>query len=256
MKAPIIGVQSYSIRQAFLFEDPLGTLKKVREMGYDAIEVHDVMSRFEAAQLADWLKEAELKCCGMAVSWHEQPDFDKVMRYNEELGNKLMVISSAIPSELRRRDKLKAIIARLNELNDIARAEGFTMGYHAHYTDFFMVDGVSSWDRIMQGTDETFCMQIDTGNMLSAGAYAVHYLNKYPHRSPSVHLKPFDIRIHSGSTMIGEDSFDWPKLIDACIDVGGADTMVIEYSSYQRYGPLEAVRLCCEKLRALLNERK
>ncbi len=258
MKRPTVGLQIYTFNKEYFWEgNPLDVLKQIKAMGYDAVELYNSPLFHEAEQVKHWLDEAGLPCCSMMVDWvcTDDDKFRECIRHCKIIGCDRLIIASAVAADLKKRDKLPGIIDRLKELQEMAKAEGIYVGYHAHFSDFFMVDGVSSFDRIMQGTPDDFGMIIDTGNLLSADVDCIHYFNKYPNRSPVVHLKPFDKKISSGSTMIGEDSFDWPKLIDTCIDVGGADTLVVEYASFNRFKADEAAQLCYDRLNELLDRK-
>lgn len=254
MTQPTIGLQIYTVWEAFMNgNDPEGLFRQIRALGYEAVELYNTMLFYPAERIRDALAAADLRCCSMSIEWNcGEKGLSDWIRYNEVLGNRRLFINSAVPAALRKRESLRGIVRTLNDWHDELQSAGFTTGYHAHYTDFFMVDGVSSYDRILQGTPEDFCMVVDTGNMLSAGANPIHYLRKYPGRSPVVHLKPFDWTRQTGATMIGEDSFDWPTLLRACLDDGKADSLVVEYSSYARYQPLEAAALCYNRLQPML----
>ncbi len=258
MKKPLIGVQMYAVRDEFQkmpSENLYRTLKSIKEMGYDAVEMnywtlnedHDVES---PEVLKEWLTEIGLICNSMLISWKtlEPENLEECFRDNEKIGNKRIVIGGASKEELRSYQGMKRVIKTLNDANEAAKKAGFYMGYHAHAGDFYMVDGVSSWDRIMQETPQDFGMIVDTGNMMDGLADPIHYFNKYPGRSPVVHLKPYDKKFYGAATMIGEDSFDWNELVRTSVEVGKADTLMIEYTNYTRYQPMEAIKLCYEKL--------
>ena len=252
-----LGIQIYTVRDDFK-NNPLETLKRLSALGYEAVELTTMVADWDPLQLKEWFDEAGLRCCGMTTGWsYVLPDkIDSWIEFNKRLGNDRFVVGSAPLADLRERDALKNVIKILNEVYEKAKANGFATGYHAHSTDFFMVDGVSSWDRIMQNTPDDFSMVIDTGNMLSAGADPIHYINKYPGRSPLVHLKPFDAKGATGATMIGEDSFDWNILIDTCINTGSAHTLIVEYSNTRRFDPWTASEMCYDKITKILKDKK
>ena len=54
--------------------------------------------------------------------------------------------------------------------------------------------------------------------------------------------------------MIDEDDFDWNRLLKACVELGGAETLTVEYSNNRKYAPMDAVRMCVEHLRAHMRE--
>ena len=248
----------YTVRDEFQgkpSENLYRTLKAVKEIGYDAIELnywtinedHDVES---AQVLNEWLSEIGLICNSMLITHRSlTPEkLEECFQDNEKLGNKRLVVGGFLKEDLQSYQGLKKIIKTLNDANEAAKKAGFFLGYHAHAEDFYMVDGMTSWDRIMQETPNDLGMIIDTGNMLDGLADPIYYLNKYPGRSPVVHLKPFDKKIYGSAAMIGEDSFDWNELVKTSVEVGKADTLMIEYANYRRYQPMEAAKLCYERL--------
>lgn len=257
MAKPILGIQIHTVRNHFFNEDALKTLKDLKALGYEAVEfVSEVMNKFTAPELKAMLDEAGLICSSTTLSWNDvsPENIEKAMEYFGHIGCKNLVAGGAAPNDLKSRTKIKEIIKALNESNEIAKKAGFTLGYHAHAADFFMVDGVSSWDRIMQGTPQDFNMIIDTGNMLYMRAESEHYINKYPGRTPIFHAKPFDKRISSGAVMFNEDSFNWPALIDLAITKGGMKYLIAEYSNKNRFTPMEAAKLCCDQLKEILEK--
>ncbi|MEG2316881.1 MAG: TIM barrel protein, partial [Clostridia bacterium] len=181
-----------------------------------------------------------------------QPDtLEATMRYSEAIGNKRIGVASAPVKALSERRTLEEVIQHLNWVHEQATRANMEIGYHAHKTDFAVVDGKTVWDRIFENTPESFAMILDTGNALAGGVWSVPLLEKFPGRSPWVHLKPFSLK-DLGATMIGDDDFDWPSLLKACVELGGADTLTVEYSNNDRYEPMTAVRMCIERLRAYM----
>jgi sugar phosphate isomerase/epimerase len=69
-------------------------------------------------------------------------------------------------------------------------------------------------------------MQCDLGHMGTAGADQVAYLNKYPGRAATVHVKP----AHA-APLLGDaaDTNKWPEIFNACESVGGTEWYIIEY---------------------------
>ena len=254
MKNIPIGLELYSVREAFA-ENPENTLKKVANLGYACVEFcNDTLDLFEAERLNDALAAAGLYCCGYLTSWSDMQtdNYARMLRYNEKLHNPYIAIGSAPVAMLRSREGVKKVIAHMNAMHSIAGNEGFRFGYHNHETDFVMVDGVSAWDRIMDAMPEDFLMVLDTGNALAGGAQSVPILQRHPGRSPWVHVKPYSETLEGYDTMIGEDSFDWPKLLDACIRLGGARILTVEYGRRRKYEPFYGAKLCIEGLKANL----
>jgi sugar phosphate isomerase/epimerase len=70
-------------------------------------------------------------------------------------------------------------------------------------------------------------MQCDLGHMGTAGVGPVMYLNKYPGRAASVHVKPSARQ--KRDLLVGEDELNWPAIFKACETVGATEWYIVEY---------------------------
>lgn len=248
-----IGLEMYSVREAYA-ADADGTLAALRDMGYDGVEFYGGEGNNLPAEAAnELLAKHGLTCFGYQPDWPwvQEDTFERTLRFSEAMNNRRIGIAAAPADVISTREGLESVIALLNKLNDTAQKSGFELGYHAHRTDFVVVDGKTAWDHIFENTPDSFRMVLDTGNALAGGAWSVPLLEKFPRRSPWIHIKPFSLK-DQGATMIGEDDFDWPELLTACVELGGAEILDIEYSNNARYQPMEASRLCIERLRGYM----
>ena len=250
-----IALEMYSVRTQFA-EAPQKTLDALSAMGYDGVEFYgSEKNNLPAAECVAALKNAGLTCMGYQPDWPwvGKDTLLRTFEYSAAIGNKRVGIASAPVDMLSQRDTLEEVIRHLNWAYEEAVKAGFEIGYHTHKTDFVVVDGKTAWDRIFEGTPQGFKMVLDTGNALAGGAWSLPILEKFPGRSPWVHIKPFSLRA-LGATMIDEDDFDWPRLLRACVELGKADTLTIEYSNNAKYEPMTAVKMCVEHLRAHMVE--
>lgn len=248
-----IGVEMYSVREAYA-QDPLGTLIQLKAMGYDGVEFYGGESNnLPAEQANDALAQAGLTCFGYQPNWEfvQEDTFERTLRFAEAMHTRRIGVAAAPANMVNNRQGLNDVITHLNKLHDIGRKSGFEIGYHAHKTDFVTVGGKTAWDHIFENTPQEFVMVLDTGNALAGEAWSIPLLKKFPRRSPWLHLKPYSFR-DQGASMIGEDAFDWPALLESCVADGGCKIMIIEYSNNARYQPMEAVGLCIQRLRAYM----
>ena len=257
MTKPTMSVQVYSVRELFVEGKELNTLKEIAAIGYEGIEFTEAIMQYPVDTVKSWLAEAGLVCTGMAAGWPalQEGTFEDTLKYLKALGTNNLLIGYATFEETRYRDKLAKIIDRINYIYEVASKEGFYVAYHAHYPDFYFVDGVTVWDRILQGTPKEFGMCVDTGNMISVGVDPVAYLNKYPGKGKVCHLKPFNFRENCPATLVDDDGNDWNLIVDTCLDVGKAEYLVVEYGSYRCYSALEAIKLCYERICAHVANR-
>ena len=91
-------------------------------------------------------------------------------------------------------------------------------------------------------------MQLDTGNALHGGADPVPFLERYPGRAVTVHLKEYS-KGHR-KALIGEGDVCWEDVFRLCETVGGTEWYIVEQESYA-HPPLECVDRCLRALKAM-----
>ncbi|HWF47513.1 MAG TPA: sugar phosphate isomerase/epimerase [Bryobacteraceae bacterium] len=102
----------------------------------------------------------------------------------------------------------------MNELGKKTKRDGILTGYHNHTMEFTDIDGIVPFDLLLQGTDPKLVqMQIDVGSVAVAGKDPVAYLEKYPERYFSIHIK--DVRDGKIGVSVGEGTLDWHKIFAA-----------------------------------------
>lgn len=249
-----IGLELYSVRQD-LDRDPRGTLRAVAEMGYEGVEFAGP-PKLSGEELRKLLDEFGLVCCG----WHtpfamvQEDQIDATIALNKAVGNQYVIIPG-FPGDLTktRQDWLK-LADFMNGLATKLAAHGMQTGYHNHHTEFQPLDGEWPWDTFFGNTKKEVIMQLDTGNALRGGAESAPILERYPGRAVTVHLKPYKTGLDDPNAgykpLIGDDSVDWQNVFRLCESIGGTRWYIVEYES-DLYPPLEAVKRCLEKLKAM-----
>jgi len=263
-----IGLQLYSVRGE-LQRDFLGTLKKVKEMGYDGVEAFGVLDK----SVKEWneaLTAFDLKIPSSHVSVKElSVDTPKTMALYRELGCDYVVIpwmSFGKKSELLE-ENLKTIASLAEE----AKKVGLQLLYHNHNFEFEKVDGSYILDIIYSTVPETLLQtQIDTCWAKFAGVEPCTYLKKYANRAPLVHLKDYYKSEHDDSVpydLIGAEKEekkksdfqfrplgtgvqDVPALLEASKQVGAKWVIVEQDESYDR-STLEDAKISIDYLRGL-----
>jgi len=236
-----LGLQAYSVREAFE-ADPFDTLKKVRAIGYTGVEItlaaikHHGVDKVKAA-----LAEAGLECYGILTGWSDMSDekLADTIKTNGDLGSEFLVIGSVPSSQVTNIDEVNAAVARMNEVTKLLREQGVVTGYHNHCGDHTnIIDGKSFFEHIFDNTPEDFVMLLDTGNALEAGVESIPTINKYPNRSPYLHIKGYS-KEKGYLAYIGDDDFDWKATIECAIKVGGAKVFDVEFGKRGDYDPFE-----------------
>ena len=254
MKKPVIALQIYSLRDIFM-KDAEKAIKEAAKMGYEGIEFFHYGEIAPAENLKKWLDEAGVFCVAHNVNWPDilPENIDKTLEYCKKLGTNRIIIGSAPTDQLDKRSKMQGLLDIILKAYEKAKAEGFEIGYHTHYTDFAVVDGINFWDRVLSNTPEDFQMILDTGNCEAGGGNSMHYLKKYPGRSMIVHLKPYHEKL-AAATMMGEDSYDWDELVKLAVESGKADTLTVEYSYDNGKPSTENAKQCFDFIKAIVDK--
>ena len=124
-KVPI-GIQWYSLRTV-IKEDVPGTLERIAEMGYEAVEFAGYYD-LTGEERCDMLQANDLVCAGShtGLPQLEGDAFDETVAINKALGNDRLIIPGA------NFDDLQATLARFNAVHERAKAEGMKVGFHNH----------------------------------------------------------------------------------------------------------------------------
>jgi sugar phosphate isomerase/epimerase len=243
-----IGLQLYSVRKA-CEEDLPGTLKAVASMGYDGVEFAGYYGR-SAEELRRMLDDVGLQVCGthIELSALEGEEFERTVAYNKTLGNKFLVVPG-LPKE--RASSRSAWLETASAFNDVAaklKPLGMYTGYHNHHTEFAPMEGEMPWDTLFGNTAEEVVMQIDLGNCLHGNADPVQFLERYPGRALTVHLKEYSST--NDRALIGEGDVRWQDVFRLCETSGKTQWYIVEQESYA-YPPLECVDRCLQALRKM-----
>lgn len=243
-----LALQLYSVRHDCEKDLP-GVLKAVAGMGYAGVEFAGYYGR-SAEELRALLDENGLKCAGTHTGLNTilGDHLGATVDFNRTLGNPFLIVPG-LPME--RRDSRAAWLetARLfTEAAEAARPLGAVVGYHNHAIEFQPLDGELPWDTFFSNTPKEVVMQVDIGNALHGGGDPVPYIERYPGRARTVHLKEHSAT--NDKALIGEGDVDWQRVFQLCESVGGTEWYIVEQESYA-YAPLECVDRCLRNLKAM-----
>jgi sugar phosphate isomerase/epimerase len=197
-----IGLQLYTVKES-MQEDPAGTLKKLREIGFGACETAG-FGKLTPKQFRQLLDDSGLAC----PSAHLQFDVANLGPTFEDahtLGAKYATSGSLkLPAVESKRavaaskpgmslDDAKRTAELANRIGEAAKRAGLQYAYHNH--DAETADqggGVIAYDLLLRETDaELVKFEIDCGWMIFGGRNPVDYFKKYPNRFPMIHVKDF-----------------------------------------------------------------
>ncbi len=245
-----LALQLYSVRDDAARDLP-GVLAAVKNMGYDGVEFAGWYGH-DAKTIRQLLDDTGLKICGahIALDTLIGDALPATIEFHQTLGNTFLIVPGLGAQYRSSADAWKNTAQIFNGIAAELRPHGMKTGYHNHTVEFtpFAPGEPLPWDVFFGNTDKDVIMQFDTGNALDGGADALPYLERYPGRALSVHLKE-----HSATdknALIGQGDVPFAKIFDVCETTGGTEWYVVEQESYA-YPPLECAAKCLENLRAM-----
>jgi len=250
-----IGAQLYTVREFTKTpEDYAVTLKKVKEIGYDAVQVSGGC-KIEAEKLGGMLQDNGLVCAATHISFEEmQEDLDKVIANHKALGCKYVGIGG-LPGKYRQSAEGFVTFAReATEVGKKLADAGQQFLYHNHHFEFIRLDdGRRGMDILYEETDpEFFKFEIDTFWVQTAGGDPIDWIRKMKGRMEVVHFK--DMRVSASEirpimSEVGEGNLNWPGIIEACRDNGMVYHLVEQDVCLRN--PFESLRISLENLHKL-----
>ena len=243
-----IALQLYSIREDCERDLP-GTLEAVAGMGYEGVEFAGYYGR-SAKELRAMLDGLGLAVAGAHIRMDTLlgDQLAETVVFHRTLGNRFLIVPG-LPEERRSSRQAWLETARLfNEIAQKLATEGMATGYHNHHIEFTPMDGELPWDTFFGNTRQEVVMQIDLGNAMHGGADPILFLERYPGRAVTVHLKEYSST--NPQALIGEGEARWEDVFRICETTGGTEWYIVEQESYA-YPPLECVEHCLKALKAM-----
>jgi len=190
-----IGFQLYTVRGEFARDVP-GTLKKLGEIGYKAVEfwgyagTTNVYEKYSAAELRKLLDQNGLKCCGMHMDLKalDKDNLQRTIQNNHALGSEYLNVAAA-KEKMATEESIAQLANLLNERSDECKKHGMLIGYHAHPFDFAKIKGRFAWELLFGKTQPEVNMQMDIGNCLAGNGDPIAMLKEFPGRTRTIHIK-------------------------------------------------------------------
>lgn len=267
-----VGLQLYSVRGE-MEKDFEGTLKRVKEIGYDFVEFAGYFGR-SAEEVKALLDKYELT----AISVHQAPalfvnEGQSAVDYLKTIGVKYAAVPWYEASKLAGTDEWENTVKMFSDVAKLLSDNGIQMLYHNHdfefgkFEDKYLIDHI--YDEV-KGIDPEF----DVCWINYGGEDPVKYINKYKGRVTVVHFKDFVCKkLGAGPVyaLINEDGKegkkasredngfefrpvgsgcqDFDSIIAAC-EACGTEYVIVEQDQTYDTPSLEACRMSREFLRS------
>ena len=248
MPSSVIAAQLYTLRDYTKTPaDIAQTLKKVKALGYDAVQL-SALGPIDPAELKGILDDEGLTVCASHVSYERLRDETAAVVEEHRLWNCHNVAIGGLPAAYRHpvgyaqfAHEASAVARRLSDA-------GLTFGYHNHSFELEKVDGRTGLAILYEESDpEAFTSELDTYWLQHGGADPAQWLHRLKGRAPLVHLKDMAVKENTPiMAEVGEGNMNWPAILAACQEAG-VRWYIVEQDICQR-DPFESLGISLRNL--------
>jgi sugar phosphate isomerase/epimerase len=245
-----IALQLYTVREAAQ-ADMLGTLRRLADMGYRAVEFAGY-GGVPTREIRAVLDERGMTAMGAHVGLHLwQEDTAAVIRDLQTLGCTYAIVPFA-GEEYRTAEGVGQLADRLNALAGQCRAEGLRFAYHNHAFEFAPLDGGTMWERLVAATDPALVnLELDVFWAQVGGAGPVALIEQLKGRVPILHIKDMAGDASQRDMPVGDGVMPWDHILPVA-QATGIEWYVIEQDHPQQ--PLADVERSLHGLEKLLKQ--
>lgn len=266
-----IGLELYTVGAA-LTQDPAGTLKQVKAIGYDEVEVSG-FGKLTPKALRALIDDNGLKCPAAHLQFGFE-DTAKILQQANDLRVPYAASSILLPEAptagmagvLDKLNKLtaddfKKIAELANRIGEQSQKAGVQFAYHNHAHEFRdLGGGKTGYEILLAETDPALVQfELDCGWMITAGANPVDYFRRFPKRYRVIHVKDFPASTKVTTVMggpgmphptqLGEGHIDYKPVIAAARTAGVQHFFVEQDPPMTGHTPLEAAAIDYKYLR-------
>lgn len=232
MKLSQVAVQLYTLRN-FCKTAPefAATLKKVREIGYTAVQISGVGPIPETELVAMCRAEDLVICATHEPGEKILDETEAVIARLAALGTTLTAYPYPAGIDFDNPGHLDTLIKKLDIAGAKFRAAGMKLGYHNHANEFYRPAGGKTFlERVYDETSpDNVVAELDTFWVQRGGGDVVEWVRRVKGRSPFIHLKDFKVAangdIHFGE--IGGGTLPFARII-AEAESGGCEWFIVE----------------------------
>lgn len=248
-----IGLELFAVRNA-MRDNPERTLADIRAIGYTDVELLWSFNNFGRTpqQVAATLKNEGLRApsCHMSaetifVGWEKSLEIAKL------LGQEYCFVPDFEDWTKTTLDHWRQWADRFNTAGAVARKYGIWLGFHNESYHQKPIEGQVPYDVFIERLDPSVTrLQLDIGNMLLGGGDPFQYMQKYPNRFWSFHVKDAKAD-RSSDTALGTGMFDFKRFFASVPNLEQKPAHIEDEGAQDGPGQLAAARANFQYLKNL-----
>ncbi len=185
-----IGVQLYSVRDE-MAQDFEGTLRQVKDMGYECVEFAGLFDK-SAAEVKALCEKYDLVPISAHVSYYDMMKDPALLQTYADIGCKFVAIPWLNDEERPGHPGFDALLENAKLLGKRAKELGMSLAYHNHDFEFEKIGGEYALDVLYSTVPaDLLKAELDTCWVNVGGTDPVAYVRKYAGRVDILHFKDF-----------------------------------------------------------------
>lgn len=226
-----VGLQLWSVRDACAANID-ATLAEVAASGFEGVEfAGHYKYEADAKALRKKLDQLGLRSAGSHLSIRalRHARLGQTIDFYATLGARLLIVGG--DERFTDPEGSKAYAQEMNRAAVALQRHGLFCGHHNHAEEFTKAGDTTYWHLFADRTAPQVFLQLDVGWALAAGLDPIALMKKYRGRIKTVHLKT-PPGMKGGEPFIGNRQFNWEEIVSTCLNVGGAEWLIVEQGDY------------------------
>ena len=253
MTQSVIAAQLYTLREFTKTpEDIAKTMKKVREMGYEAVQL-SALGPIDPTELKKITDGEGLTVCATHTGYERMRDQMQEVIDEHLIWECKYPGIGGLPGSYRS-DGAAGYERFAKEASEVARElnkAGLTFVYHNHSFELEKQDHRTGLEILYAESDpEVFTSEIDTYWIQHGGGDSAAWIRGLKGRAHVVHLKDMTMKGHQQiMAEVGEGNLNWPGILEACKEAG-TRWYIVEQDTCQR-DPFESLSISFNNLKEM-----
>lgn len=251
MTSSRIAAQLYTLREFTKTpEDIARTMKKVREIGYEAVQVSG-MGPIDPEELKKIMDGEGLYICATHIAYERMRDNAEAVIADHQLWGCKHPAIGGMPGEYRNAEGYHRFAKEASEVAKKLAEGGLDFSYHNHSFELEKFGDKVGLEILRTESDpKYFNLEIDTYWIQHGGGDPAEWVSRCKGRIPLIHLKDMTMR---GSEQlmaeVGEGNMNFTSILKAAKDAG-AEWYIVEQDVCQR-DPFESLAISLRNLKVM-----
>lgn len=244
------GIQLYTLRD-IIGDDPKGVIQSLAEFGYKQIESYEgqmgIFWGMSNTEFKQFLDDNGLTMISTHAGVFE--NYEEKVNQLAEIG--VPYITCPYVGAQESIDDFYRLAEQFNELGQIANDAGLKFAYHNHAYTFEEQDGEIPQVVLMDNTDPDLVeYQLDMYWVVAAGEDITEWIQRYPNRFTSGHVKDYSGGENPESVTLGTGTIDYASILEVAQN-NGMEHLIVEQEAYAGTTPLGAAEQNAEYMKNL-----